>query len=146
MAILTSNRQPRRIPVRQLCRAAELTLERRRVAPERELSLVFVDDAEMQRLNRQYRGRDYPTDVLAFPQESSGAAAESLLGDVVVSVDTAARQAQEAGHSLADELALLTVHGTLHLLGLQDETPGGRRWMQRQAAEVLRAWEEEASR
>jgi probable rRNA maturation factor len=146
VAILIDNRQRRRVPVRALRRAAELTIERRRVDPERELSLVFVDDAEMQRLNRQYRGRDCPTDVLSFPQENSGTDAESLLGDVVVSVDTAVRQAQEAGHALARELALLTVHGTLHLLGLQDETPGGRRWMQQQAAAVLRAWEEEASR
>ena len=87
-----------------------------------ELSLRLTDDAEIQTLNAQYRGKDQPTDVLAFaalevavPQPVE---LEPLyLGDIVISVDTAWRQAQQQGHSLATELAWLAAHGWLHLLG-----------------------------
>jgi len=81
----------------------------------------------MRKLNRQYRNIDSPTDVLAFAMgegEFSGLHPH-LLGDVVVSVDTAERQAKKAGHSLQEELRMLAVHGTLHLLGYEDETPSG---------------------
>lgn len=87
-----------------------------------ELSLRLTDDAEIQTLNAQYRGKDQPTDVLAFaalevavPQPVE---LEPLyLGDIVISVETAGRQAQQQGHSLALELAWLAAHGWLHLLG-----------------------------
>ncbi len=88
-----------------------------------ELTLRLTDDAEIQTLNANYRDRDQPTDVLAFaalevecpqPEEWD----EPLyLGDIVISVDTANRQAQQQGHSLRHELAWLAAHGCLHLLG-----------------------------
>ena len=88
-----------------------------------ELSLVLSDDAFIQRLNRQHRGKDAPTDVLSFPmREGEGADEEDpVLGDLVISVDTAARQAAELGHSLEAELRVLLVHGFLHLLGYDHE-------------------------
>lgn len=84
-----------------------------------ELSLVLCDDAFIHPLNRDYRGKDRPTDVLSFPQREGDHADidDPLLGDVVISVETAARQAIEHGHSLDRELAVLLVHGILHLLG-----------------------------
>ena len=88
-----------------------------------ELSVLIVDDARMQRLNAQYRGLDRPTDVLAFPMRE-GAFAElhpQLLGDIVISADSAQRQAQARRHSLAEELTHLLIHGTLHLLGYDHE-------------------------
>jgi len=90
-----------------------------------ELTLRLSDDAEIQNLNRQYRYKDQPTDVLAFaalevepPQGLAEYPDEPLyLGDIIISVDTAAQQAQQQGHSLTLELAWLAAHGFLHLLG-----------------------------
>ncbi len=84
-----------------------------------ELSLALVIDSEIHSLNRQYRGIDKPTDVLSFPL--ADALQPSLLGDVVISVETAARQAQRRGHSLREELQTLLIHGILHLLGYDHE-------------------------
>ncbi|USR93167.1 rRNA maturation RNase YbeY [Phormidium yuhuli AB48] len=87
-----------------------------------ELCLRFSDDAEICRLNRQYRHNDKPTDVLAFAAMESempqiAVALPLSLGDIVISLDTAQRQAQRLGHSLDSELTWLAAHGFLHLLG-----------------------------
>jgi len=80
--------------------------------------LVLGGDTLLRRLNRRYLGHDRPTDVLAFPASMPPRASSGEgLGDVVISVATARRQARSAGHSLEAELAVLTVHGILHLLG-----------------------------
>ena len=81
-----------------------------------ELSILVTDDPGIQALNAQWRGKEQPTDVLSFPQED-----EVLLGDLVLSLDTAARQALERGHSLRSELRILMIHGLLHLLGYDHE-------------------------
>lgn len=89
-----------------------------------ELCLRLTDDAEIQTLNAQYRQKDQPTDVLAFaalevetPQFEHQAEMPLYLGDIVISVETARSQAQQEGHSLQQELAWLSAHGLLHLLG-----------------------------
>ncbi|MCB9759367.1 MAG: rRNA maturation RNase YbeY [Alphaproteobacteria bacterium] len=82
-----------------------------------ELSLVLTDDPTIQALNAQWRGMDKPTDVLSFPQDD-----DVVLGDLVISVATAARQAAERDHGLRDEVRVLLVHGLLHLLGYDHET------------------------
>lgn len=84
-----------------------------------ELSVALCSDEYIRSLNAGYRQKDSATDVLSFPAESFGPMA--VLGDVVVSVDTAATQAREVGHSLRDECRVLLVHGLLHLLGLDHE-------------------------
>ena len=105
-----------------------------------ELSLVLVSDRVMHDLNRDWRGKDRPTDVLAFAQSEHGPAPEGLLGDVVISVDTARRQAVSLGHSLVVEADRLLVHGLLHLLGYDHErSPAEARRMQRKERAVLRA-------
>nr|WP_174764109.1 rRNA maturation RNase YbeY [Anabaena sp. UHCC 0253] len=94
-------------------------------APSYEISLRLTTDTEIQTLNSQYRQQDKPTDVLAFasleadfPQSEEMLASMPLyLGDIIVSIDTAQRQAQQQEHSLSTELAWLTAHGLLHLLG-----------------------------
>lgn len=94
-------------------------------APTYEMSLRLTDDAEIQALNAQYRQQDKPTDVLAFaalevdcPQSVEMQLLVPLyLGDIVISVETAQRQAQQQGHTLQAELAWLAAHGLLHLLG-----------------------------
>lgn len=95
---------------------ALLVSEGRRL--DQELSLVFSDDAFIHQLNRDYRGKDKPTDVLSFEQDPE----EGLLGDLVISIPTSLRQARERGHSLALEVEWLFLHGSLHLLGYDDET------------------------
>ena len=90
---------------------------------ECELSLLLTDDAEIRRLNKTYRNLDQATDVLSFPQdeEAVNEKGETLLGDVVISVETAARQAEEHHLSFNEELILLAIHGILHLLGYDHE-------------------------
>lgn len=87
-----------------------------------ELSVVFTGDAEVRRLNRRYRGKDKTTDVLAFPLREGKALKPGLpgagaLGDVVISVPQARRQARAAGKDAVEEMAMLLTHGILHLLG-----------------------------
>jgi probable rRNA maturation factor len=89
-------------------------------------------------VNRAYLGRDEPTDVLAFPQPGPHVG-RRVLGDVVISVDRASEQAREAGWSVQEELVLLTVHGTLHLLGYQDEAASDRARMWERQEAILRA-------
>ncbi|MDH4155285.1 MAG: rRNA maturation RNase YbeY [Nitrospira sp.] len=93
---------------------------------ESELSLDLIGDRRMQRLNREYRQRDRTTDVLAFPTREAilphGLSRRtSLLGDVVISLPTAIRQARASGRSIDEELAILLVHGVLHLCGYDHE-------------------------
>lgn len=90
-----------------------------------ELSVLLVDDAEITRANEQYLGHTGPTDVISFPQDCEepgqlDSEEPCLLGDIMISVNTARRQAEERGHSTWDEVAFLLVHGVLHLLGRRD--------------------------
>ncbi len=104
--------------------------------PDAELSVLFVGDRAMRTLNRRYRGRDETTDVLSFSLREGKfpGVQPDLLGDIVISLPTAARQAAEAGHSLVREIDILLVHGFLHLLGYDHERGGGeaRRMKQRE--------------
>jgi probable rRNA maturation factor len=86
-----------------------------------EVSLVLAGDALLHRLNRDYRGKDRPTDVLSFP----GGGGEAGLGDVVISVETAERNARALGRTLAQELDVLALHGFLHVLGYDHEADDG---------------------
>lgn len=112
----------RRVCVRAVTRLVEAILARLRES-HAEVGVTFVGDGAMRTLNRQYRKRDRSTDVLAFAGQEAWQPPSVLtvLGDVVVSVPTAARQAVRAGHSLEHELTLLIVHGMLHLCGYDHE-------------------------
>ena len=125
------------ITIHRLRRVAGHVLRRQRCAAATEVALALVSDAAIRRLNRRFLGIDRPTDVLSFPANRSRAplgrgrirhpgstildrARRPYLGDVVISVDRARVQARAAGHPLRTEIALLTVHGLLHLLGYDD--------------------------
>ena len=90
-----------------------------------ELSIVLTRDDEIHALNRDYRKKDRPTDVLAFAMQEGEVApgGEQLLGDVIISVETARKQAEKAGHDVLAEVTMLMVHGILHLLGWDHDTP-----------------------
>jgi probable rRNA maturation factor len=111
--------------------------------PNVEISIVLCDAPFIHSLNNEHRGIDKPTDVLSFPQESDdfpafdGIDVPRVLGDLVISLDTADRQAHAAGWSLADEVDLLAIHGVLHLLAYDDETVEGAAEMREKTAVVL---------
>lgn len=92
------------------------------IHPETELAIVFVDNDAMSQLHQEWMGLDGPTDVMSFPMDELRAGthqepARGLLGDIVISPQVASEHAQQGGHSVADEIALLVTHGLLHLLG-----------------------------
>jgi len=126
-----------RVSHRRLARAAARALAAEGLAGA-QVSLTLVGDRAIRALNRRWRGLDRATDVLAFSQREGegGGLHPELLGDVVVSVETARRQARLAGHSLAAELELLVVHGVLHLAGHEHEgdAAAARRMRRRERA------------
>ena len=97
-----------------------------------DVELVFVSDDEMREINREQRGIDKVTDVLSFPYEQVSG---GLMGSVVISTDTASRVASELGHSIECEIALLFLHGVLHILGYDHEIDGGQ--MRQKEKEVI---------
>jgi probable rRNA maturation factor len=114
----------RRIPKnvrRQDLRDFVLTLESS-VSNGRPFTCLLTGDEELQRLNKTFLRKDYPTDVLSFPEE----APDGFLGEIAISVDRAADQAREFGHSLEDEIRILLLHGVLHLLGMDHEKDRGK--------------------
>lgn len=104
---------------------------------KKEISMAIVDIKEMTKLNEKFRGVKEPTDVLAFPLGGEFISTENLLGEVVISIDKAEEQARERGHSLEGELALLTIHGVLHLVGYSDEDEEQRKIMQDKEKKIL---------
>ena len=109
------------------------------------VAVTRVDDEEIHSLNREYRSIDRPTDVLSFALDEDGGEPElhggpvlHLLGDIVISMETAARQAEEFGHSLERETAYLAVHGLLHLLGYDHMEEEDRAIMREKEEEALR--------
>jgi probable rRNA maturation factor len=106
--------------------------------PEGELSILIVDDSEIARLNREYLGRSGATNVIAFPMQQGqfGEINPNLLGDVVISLDTTAREANDADLSIERRFDQLLIHGILHLLGFDHEASPKQ-------AETMRGKEEE---
>jgi probable rRNA maturation factor len=105
-----------------------------------QVSVVLTDDKAIHEFNMQWRGKDKPTDVLSWPlyePEDIASITEGEIGDVVISVETATRQAAARGWELSDEMALLLVHGTLHLLGHEDDTEEGSNAMRTIEASLL---------
>ncbi len=98
-------------------RRRELRNFLRTIARGREVTCLITDDRELRRLNRDFRGKDYATDVLSFPNANGG--------EIAISLDRAATQASEQGHSVYDELRILMLHGMLHLRGMDHETDSG---------------------
>ncbi len=104
-----------------------------------ELEVFFVGQAEMIRLNKKFFNRTYATDVIAAPIETVSDLPIVALGDVFVCVQTARDQAREYQHSYRAEIALLVIHGILHLIGYDDLSSGKRKIMQREEQKILKA-------
>jgi len=102
-----------------------------------EVSVLIVEDDEMAQLNAQYRGKDGPTDVLSFTQDFGPNDKYVCLGDIIINIDAMRRQAVEYGHSEAREMAFLTVHSTLHLLGYDHDSEAAESCMFAVQEEIL---------
>jgi probable rRNA maturation factor len=105
-----------------------------------ELSILITDDKEIHELNRQYLKRDKPTNVLAFPMDSGAGEVDSgMLGDIVISVDTAKREAKEMGITIQHRVCELLVHGLTHLMGYDHEiSKSEERKMQKEEKRLLK--------
>lgn len=128
--------------VKLLKRAVEIVLEKEELPPGAEVSIVLVDDEQIRTYNAHYRGIDKPTDVLSFPQFAPGEnpemeMGEYPLGDIMVSLERAAVQAADHGHSLTREVVYLVVHGLYHLLGYGHESPPQQRVMRAREKRTL---------
>ncbi len=116
-----------RILIRRACNAV---LEAEGVSGNVEVSVMFVDDEQIEQLNSQHRGKQQPTDVLSFPLSDNGEydinrqTGAKMLGDIVISMERAFEQADMYGHTLQREVAFLTVHSMYHLLGYDHEAGG----------------------
>ena len=149
MSIEIANESGTDVDTDSVLGAARYALDQMGVNPLAELSILLVDVEYMTELNHRWMGGDGPTDVLAFPmdegsidhgpQEGSGGE-PALLGDIVLCPEVAAKQAATAGHATIDELALLTVHGALHLLGYDHAEPEEEREMFDLQNRLLQSW------
>jgi probable rRNA maturation factor len=114
------------------------------VHPDSELSISLVDEIEMSSLHMRWLDESGPTDVLSFPMDElkpfSASSGPGMLGDIVLCPEYAIPQAERAGHSIQEELELLTVHGVLHLLGFDHREIEEKKVMFSRQDEILREW------
>jgi probable rRNA maturation factor len=126
------------LPRKIIEQAAAKTLATLAVAGEIDLTILLTDDGQIHQLNLEYLGVDAPTDVLAFPADYIDPDTKArYLGDVIISYERANAQAQAGGHTLEQEIELLVVHGTLHLLGHDHADPDQKAMMWAEQAEIL---------
>jgi len=139
MNILVTNRQtiaPVDLP---LARQSMATILKSLEMEGHEVSMLFVDDTEITEINRHYLGRNHPTNVIAFSMNEGdfGTINPLLLGDIVISVETALRDARAGDLPLEDEINYLMIHGVLHLLGYDHEQPREAEEMEKKEKEIF---------
>jgi len=151
MTIEVANESGYRVDEITLVSVARYVLDRMNINPLAELSILLVDADAMTELHVKWMDEPGPTDVMSFPMDELDTARRpdetgpgpALLGDVVLCPAVASEQAAQAGHSVQDELHLLTVHGVLHLLGYDHAEPAEEREMFRLQNELLDTWREQ---
>ncbi|MBE3092951.1 MAG: rRNA maturation RNase YbeY [Chloroflexi bacterium] len=147
MEILIKNQQKTiKINQRKIREIVKKALQFLKVDEKTEISILFTDDKFIRSLNNKYRGIDKSTDVLSFSLwEGSVKTPESesdkLLGDIIISVETAQRQADNLNHSMEKELAVLLIHGLLHLTGYAHEEDKDYKIMREKEAEMLKIFD-----
>ncbi|PKP56303.1 rRNA maturation RNase YbeY [Candidatus Atribacteria bacterium HGW-Atribacteria-1] len=147
MEILIKNQQKRiKINQRKTKGIIKMVLQHLKVDEKTEISVLFTDDKFIRSLNNKYRGIDKPTDVLSFSLREGSvktpkAESDKLLGDIIISVETAQRQADNLNHSMGKELTVLLIHGLLHLTGYAHEEDKDYKIMQEKESEILRIFD-----
>jgi probable rRNA maturation factor len=127
--------------MKEVERAVKMALQTERNSLDYEVSVSFVTNEEIHKLNREYRGVDRPTDVLSFPLDEDDEVfgeMDVLLGDIVISMETAMEQAEEFGHGLTREVVYLTVHSMFHLMGYDHEAEDEKDVMREREKIVLK--------
>ncbi|MEP7092257.1 MAG: rRNA maturation RNase YbeY [Nocardioidaceae bacterium] len=148
MSIEVLNESGGAVDAAGLSRLSRFVMDRMRVHPLAELCIKLVDEATIAELNERWMEKTGPTDVLAFPMDElrpglvNDEPEEGVLGDLVLCLAVAERQAAEAGHPSRDELQLLTVHGILHLLGYDHAEPDEHKEMFDLQAQLLTQWQD----
>jgi probable rRNA maturation factor len=140
VALHVEPRYADRVRARSLAMLARRVLTAEEVDAGSALSIVVTGDAPVRVLNKRFLGIDEPTDVLSFGLDTKArfvTSSTAELGEIVISFQTAQRQAREAGHMLDDELAHLLVHGVLHILGYDHQRPAQERRMRAREDELL---------
>lgn len=149
MSVELTNESGVSIDEESLQRIALFGMSKMRVHKDADVAIVLVDEAAMEELHVQWMGESGPTDVLSFPMDElrpgteGGEESEGILGDIVLCPAVAVAQAQTAGHSLMDELHLLTIHGLLHLLGFDHAIPQEEKEMFGLQAQILESFAKE---
>jgi probable rRNA maturation factor len=147
MSVEVNNESDVSVDEASLALLARFVLDGLRIHPQAELSVLLVDEDTMTTLHQQWMDEPGPTDVMAFPMDELRSPRDDaepepgLLGDVVLCPTVAQRQAETAGHALADELSLLCTHGILHLLGYDHYEPDEKREMFGVQARLLAEWQ-----
>ncbi len=129
MGVIVTNRTSARVDGALIKQAIEATLKARRASGD--VSVAIVGHTRMRRLNRTYRGKDKVTDILSFAEDEALDGESGFLGDLVIDYEVIKRQAKRFAPSVRWELAFIVIHGTLHLLGYEDETEAGSKEMER---------------
>lgn len=151
MSVDVVNETESDVDVESIARQARFVLDRLRIHPGAELSVVFVDVATMTDLHVRWMDEPGPTDVLSFPMDEltpprdDEQPPEGLLGDVVICPEVAQRQAEQADHEVRLELGVLLTHGILHLLGYDHADPDDERLMFGLQRRLLGEWQTEGS-
>ena len=149
MSVELTNESGVSIDEESLQRIALFGMSKMRVHKDADVAIVLVDEAAMEELHVQWMGESGPTDVLSFPMDElrpgteGGEESEGILGDIVLCPAVAVAQAKTAGHSLMDELHLLTIHGLLHLLGFDHAIPEEEKEMFGLQAQILESFAKE---
>ena len=144
MEILIKNQQKiKKVNQKKIERIIKKVLQNLKVDEETEISVLFTDDKFIRTLNNKYRGINTPTDVLSFSLQegaikSPEVESDKLLGDIIISVETAQRQADNLNHSMEKELTVLLIHGLLHLTGYDHEKGQDYRVMREKESEILK--------
>ncbi|HZS47124.1 MAG TPA: rRNA maturation RNase YbeY [Blastocatellia bacterium] len=133
MNILIINRQRKtklntrdlRVYTQSAIELIEATIGKKTESDSRGVSIVFTGDRAMRKYNREFRGKDKPTDVLSFPSDSDDSEFADYLGDIIISTETASRDAKELNLTFEVELRMLILHGLLHLYGYDHEVDRG---------------------
>ena len=143
MTIESNNRSGELVPSDDVTSLMEYSLQALGLNPECEVSLTFVDEAEMTELHIKWMDEPGPTDVLSFPMDMPETVGEAVtLGDIVICPTVAARQAATAGHSSNHEIFILAAHGLLHILGYDHAEPADEKVMFALQEKLVKEWGE----